>query len=84
MIVVYAIKSQIRNWLYVGQTNNLERRLHEHNSGLNKSTKPYKPFDLVFQEKFSDRNKAREAEKYYKSAGGKRKLNLLLKSQGPV
>jgi len=84
MIIVYAIISEVRNWLYIGQTNNLERRLHEHNSGLNKSTKPYKPFQLIYQESFIDRNKARIAEKYYKSAAGKRKLNLLLKNHGPV
>jgi len=52
MITVYAIKSQKKDWIYVGQTDNLERRLKEHNSGFNKSTKPYFPFELIFQEKF--------------------------------
>ena len=85
MITVYAIKSQIKNWLYVGQTNNLERRLKEHNSGNNTSTKAYAPFTLVFSESFENRMEARKAEKYYKSAAGKRKLNkMLLGGQEPV
>ena len=44
MFTVYAIYSDTRNYLYVGLTNNLERRLHEHFQGYNKTTKPYRPF----------------------------------------
>jgi putative endonuclease len=40
---VYAIKSNNRNYIYVGMTNNLERRLKEHNQHENKSTKAYAP-----------------------------------------
>lgn len=43
MITVYAIKSKNKEWIYVGLTNDLERRLFEHNSGYNKSTKPHLP-----------------------------------------
>lgn len=41
MYTVYAIKSTSRNYIYVGLTNNLERRLFDHNSRYNKTTKPY-------------------------------------------
>lgn len=77
MITVYAIKSTQVDWIYVGQTNNIQRRLHEHNEGFNKSTKPYRPFDLIFTENFPDRAAARTKEKYLKSAAGKRKLKRL-------
>jgi putative endonuclease len=84
MISIYAIKSKKKDWIYVGQTDNLERRLKEHNAGFNKSTKPYLPFEIIFQETYLNRNDARLAEKYYKSAAGKRKLRTILKNLGPV
>jgi putative endonuclease len=58
-------------------TNNLERRLREHNQGENKSTIAYKPFLLIYSESFSDRVSAREKEKYLKSGIGKEFLRSL-------
>jgi len=52
MFYVYAIQSLKINYLYVGMTNNIERRLHEHNNGENKSTKAYIPFKLIFKEEY--------------------------------
>ena len=75
---VYAIVSEKRNYIYVGLTNNLERRLEEHDSGRNKTTKPYKPFKLIYKEKFAERIEAREKEKYLKSGVGKEFLKTLL------
>ncbi len=74
MYFVYAIKSLVKEWIYVGMTSNLERRLSQHNLGHNKSTKPYSPFKLVYFEKQPDRHSAREREKYLKTASGKRWL----------
>jgi putative endonuclease len=80
MIIVYAIRSLGRHYLYVGMTNDLERRLAEHNNGENRSTKAYKPFVLIYSESFSNRSLAREKEKYLKSGIGKEFLKSLLKS----
>ncbi|MBK7288955.1 MAG: GIY-YIG nuclease family protein [Chitinophagaceae bacterium] len=77
MIFVYAIKSLSRNYLYVGMTNNLERRIAEHNNGENKSTKAYRPFKLIYSETFPDRISARAKEKYLKSGIGKEFLKML-------
>jgi len=84
MIYVYAILSTQSDWIYVGMTNNLERRLHEHNAGLNQSTKAKKPFTLILSEQCPDRVSARVLEKYYKSAAGKRKIRKLRDGRGPV
>jgi len=46
MWYVYIIKSLITKFIYIGSTNDLKRRFHEHNNGLSKSTNPYKPFEL--------------------------------------
>ena len=75
---VYALKSESRQYIYVGLTDNLERRIAQHNSGKSKTTKPYRPFRLIFSEKFSSRIEAREKEKYLKSTTGKRFLYKLL------
>jgi putative endonuclease len=77
MYYVYAILSLKRNYIYVGQTNNIERRFTEHNSGRNKTTSPYKPFRLIYYELFEDRVEARKREKYLKSGIGKEFLRSL-------
>ena len=71
MYYVYAIKSLERVYIYVGMTTNVERRINEHNKGKNRSTKAYKPFDLIYVEEFDTRIKARQREKYLKSGIGK-------------
>lgn len=80
MFFVYIIKSTIDNRLYKGLTTDLKSRVREHNTGKTKSTKPYKPWKLVYFEKFDSREEAREREKYFKSGIGreflKNKLNL--------
>ena len=78
MYKVYAIKSKNRNYIYVGLTTNLEVRLKRHNSGTNKTTSAYSPFDLIYSEECSDRKSAREIEKYLKSGVGKEFLKSLL------
>jgi len=77
MFTVYAIRSEVRSYIYVGMTGNLERRLGEHNRGENRSTKAYKPFVLIYTETFETRVEAREKEKYFKSGIGKEFLKTL-------
>ncbi len=77
MFTVYAIKSITREYIYVGLSNNLERRFAEHNDGKNKTTKPYRPFRLIYSEEFDTRIKARYKEKHLKSGSGKEFLKNL-------
>lgn len=67
MFTTYAIQSTIRKYIYVGMTDNLERRIDEHNRGKNRSTKAYKPFVLIYTKSFETRLEAREHEKMLKS-----------------
>jgi putative endonuclease len=78
MFTVYAIKSITRNYIYVGLTSDLIKRLDRHNNGYEKTTKPYRPFELIFSEVLETRIEAREREKYYKSGIGKDFLRNLL------
>jgi len=77
MYYVYAISSLGRNYVYVGLTDSVERRFNEHNTGKNKTTKPYLPFLLIFQQECSTRADARKLEIYYKSGIGKEKLKAM-------
>ncbi len=77
MYYVYAISSLARNYIYVGLTDSVERRFSEHNSGKNKTTKPYLPFAIIFVMECDTRIEARKWEKYYKSGIGKEKLKQI-------
>jgi putative endonuclease len=79
MYYVYAIKSLNRNYIYVGLTSNLSRRISDHNNGFNRTTKPYIPFEVIHTEQFNSRIKARLREKYLKSGIGKEYLRSIVK-----
>ena len=68
---IYAIKSIVGNRIYVGFTNNLEKRIKEHNQGKTKSTKGFRPWSLIHYETSQTRIEARNREKYLKSGCGK-------------
>ena len=76
MYFVYAIKSIYKNYIYVGITDNIERRVNQHNKGYNKTTRAYIPFEIILIEQCENRKFARIREKYYKSGSGKEKLKV--------
>jgi putative endonuclease len=68
---VYILMSRIRDFIYVGSTNDLTRRIGEHDAGLVQSTKAYRPLILVAYVAVPTERKARELEKYFKTGSGK-------------
>lgn len=77
MIILYVIKSITDSFRYVGITNNLKRRLNQHNNRLNKSTKSYRPFKLILSEKYKSYEEARKREIFLKSGVGRKFLDNL-------
>jgi len=71
MYFTYAIRSVIRNYTYVGLSNDIKRRFNQHNKGYNRTTKPYRPFVIIYTKEFKTRVEAREHEKYLKSSKGR-------------
>lgn len=59
---VYILKSLKNSRYYVGSTDNVGRRLKEHNSGLVHSTKTTKPFELLAFIPCTDLSEARSSE----------------------
>ena len=70
----YVLKSNIDNKLYIGWTDNLQKRLAEHRSGQIQSTRSRRPIELVYYEACRDLKKAIAREKYFKTGFGRRFL----------
>lgn len=68
--------------LYIGSTNNLEKRLHEHNhAGCGAHyTKIRRPVTLVWSERFDTLSEARKREVVLKKLSRKEKLKLISSS----
>jgi len=77
MFYVYILKSLKYQKSYVGCTDNVTRRLREHNSGKMFFTKRFMPWEIVAIEKFSTLSEARKRESYLKCGVGRRYLKKL-------
>ena len=66
MFYVYFLKSKKDNKFYIGRTNNVERRLEEHNSGKVQSTKSRRPLILLGYECYSSELQSVKMEKEWK------------------
>jgi putative endonuclease len=84
MFYIYAIESQLDRRIYVGLTENIEKRLEQHNKGKTKSTKAYCPWVIKYFETASTRLDARKKEKYLKSGVGKEFLKGLIRSRSSM
>jgi len=71
---VYVLQSDKDGMRYVGYTNNLRKRLEEHQAGHVPSTTRRLPMQLVYYEGCRNQTDALEREKYLKTAWGKRYL----------
>jgi putative endonuclease len=83
MYYVYILQSLKTGKLYIGHTNNLARRVEEHNTGWgSRYTRQNGPWTLVYSESHPDRISATKRERYLKSTRGyqeKKKLADVLK-----
>jgi len=78
MYFVYILQSEKDKNLYIGFTDNLKRRLEEHNQGKNFSIKTRIPLKLIFYEALPTLEEAVEREKFYKSGRGHEVLYKIL------
>lgn len=80
MFYVYILRSLKDRNLYTGSTNDLKRRLAEHNGGKVFSTKERVPFELIYYEAYKSEKDARHREHNLKLRA--RALNQLKKRLG--
>ena len=72
MFFTYVLYSADFNRIYIGQSHDPELRLSYHNSGTEKSTKPYRPWVIIHIETFNTRSEAMRRGKELKSSSGRR------------
>ena len=89
---VYLLRSQKDKKFYLGWTTDVNRRLEEHNKGINLSTKSRIPYELIYFETLSSIELAKQRERVLKKNPNmyfyfKRKamsFSLVPKSKGVV
>ena len=75
MHYVYCLRGIKRRKLYIGCTEDLKRRLHEHNTGRGGIyTSKNGPYELMYYEAYSSKIDAFKQEKFYKTGYGKEVL----------
>ncbi len=78
LFYTYVLISLRDKKLYVGYTDNLNKRLTEHNEGKVTSTKNRIPLSLMYYEACRNKQDAIKREKYFKMGYGRRFLKTRL------
>ena len=78
----YVLESKKDGILYIGYTNNVVKRIEEHNKGRVFSTRPRIPYKLIYFEACTNEKDARRQEHYLKGTQGRRFLGLRLLQYG--
>jgi putative endonuclease len=76
---VYVLLSKKDNKFYIGYTQNLKRRIKEHNAKRNFSTKSRLPVSLIYAEACLNKEDAGRRENYLKTTQGRRFLKLRIR-----
>ena len=63
----YVLRSLKNGDMYIGSTDEVHKRFDLHNQGRVKSTKGYRPWELLEYEKFNLRSEAVRKEKFLKN-----------------
>ena len=74
----YILRSLVDGKNYIGSTDDLTRRIKEHERGINFSTKFRSPFKLIYFEGCLSEKDARRRENYLKTTQGRRFIGLRL------
>jgi putative endonuclease len=80
MFYVYLLLSEKDGNFYTGSTNDLKRRVNDHEAGKVKSTVDRRPLSLIYYEACMNETDARNRERYLKSGMGKKYLKNRLKN----
>jgi putative endonuclease len=77
----YILFSEKLNKFYIGHTNDLERRVNEHNCGFSKSTTSGIPWKLIYSKSFSTKSESYAFERKIKSMKSRKFIIDLVDSQ---
>ncbi|HZK06920.1 MAG TPA: GIY-YIG nuclease family protein [Bacteroidales bacterium] len=74
----YILQSEKNGRFYVGSSDNLNRRILEHNSGQTKSTKTGKPWKILFSFDFDDSIAGLKAERRVKALKSRKIIEKII------
>jgi putative endonuclease len=80
MFYVYILYSKEFDKYYIGQTDDIVKRLKRHNCGMVMSTKAYLPWEFKYIEEFASRSEAMKREKFLKKQKSKEFYNKRINS----
>jgi putative endonuclease len=83
MFFVYVLKSLTSGKYYTGQTNDLNKRIEQHNTRIGRYTSNKGPWELIYHEEYDNRAEAMMREKFLKSGKGRELLKTLLTQGSP-
>lgn len=69
MYYVYLLKEPNSDWIYIGYTSNLRRRLKEHREGQTQTTRRFSSIQLVYYEAYKSAEDAQDRERKLKQYG---------------
>ncbi len=75
----YVLQSLKNQSLYIGYTQDIKKRLGQHNNGESSYTKKFIPWKLVHYEAYRNEDDAKRRERYLKTNQGSRLLKRMLK-----
>jgi putative endonuclease len=81
---VYILQSRKNRQFYIGSTADVGRRLKDHNRGKVRSTRLYRPYDLVLSEQHESRQEAYRRERQIKRYKGGEAFRRLLNNRSGV
>lgn len=70
LFTVYILRNSLTGRHYIGNTNDLVRRLSEHNRGHTRSTRQKGEWEVIYKEEYNDSIEARRRELQIKSFKG--------------
>lgn len=82
MYYLYILQSKIWGRYYIGTAQNTDVRLRQHNQGRVPSTKPYRPWSLIFRLGHATLSEARRAEIHLKATKKRSSVERFIQKHG--
>ena len=80
MFFTYIIQSQKNGKYYTGSCSDIDERIKRHNAGATPSTKPNRPWKLVYFESYATNSAALKREREIKSKKSRKYIEYLIHS----
>ena len=78
MCYTYIIQSQTNGKYYTGSCKDIDIRIERHNAGATPSTKPGRPWKLVYSESYENNSDALKREREIKSKKSRKYIEFLI------